>query len=81
MDITPTAISTCSTGGHVTITATVNGVSRTVQFLRSDFSLDVTDFEAVKEAAIARFRSAVKEAGATTPAQIQAALVGKLFKL
>jgi hypothetical protein len=78
MDITPTAISRCSGLNHVTITATVNGVSRTETFLRSEFDLEPGE---VREAFISRMRSAIKEAGATTAAQISTALIGKNFKL
>jgi len=78
MTFTINSLSLCAGGNHVTISATVNGNARTVRLLRSDFALDPGELD---DAAIARLRSAVKEAGATTNAQIQTALVGKTFQV
>ncbi len=64
--------------GHVVITGTVNGNPRTLRIARSDWALDPDDMET---AAINRFRSAVKEAGATTLAQVRNALIGPEFDI
>lgn len=78
MTVTVTAISRCSGTNHVTVTATVDGQSRTETFLRSDLDLEPAETRA---AVIARLRSAVKEANASTPVQISNALVGNTFKV
>jgi len=78
MTIVISAISRCTGTGHVHVTGTVNGVARSFDFQRSDLDLDPDD---VFAAAISRLRSAVKEAGATTPTQISNALVGKTFQV
>lgn len=77
-DVTMTAISRCTTGNHVTVTATVNGVSVTRRFLTADLAREPGDLE---EAILNRWISAVKEAGATTIAQIQTAILNKPFKV
>jgi hypothetical protein len=76
--ITITGISRCAGNNHLTVSATIAGQSFTQQFQRADLDLDPSDREA---AVLTRLRSAVKEAGATTPAQIQSALVGKTFQV
>ena len=82
MTIVISAITRCSGGGnHIVVSGTVNGVSRTVQFLRSELDLDPNDGEDLRASFVARCRSAVKEAGATTPQQISAALVNKTFQI
>jgi hypothetical protein len=78
MTIVVTSISRCAGLNHVTVTGTVNGAALTQTFLRSDLDLDPSD---VRDAVVTRLRSAVKEAGATTPAQISTALTGKTFQV
>lgn len=78
MTITLTAITRCAGAGHINLTVFVDGVRRTETFLRSELDLDPTD---VREAIITRFRSAIKEAGASTPLQISNALLDKDFKV
>jgi hypothetical protein len=78
MVITISAVSRCVGTNHVTVTGTAGGVAVSATFLRSELDLEP---DAVREAVITRCRSACKEAGATTPAQIQTALVGKTFQV
>lgn len=70
-----------ATGSHITISGTIGGTSGTIHMLLSDFTTDFNDPDEIRDAFVARVRSAVKEAGATTPAQIQTALVGKTFQI
>lgn len=78
MTFTINSIARCTGGNHVFVTATVNGVQRRIDLTRDELSLDDVD---QRDLFIARIRSAVKESGATTNAQIQAALVGKEFHI
>jgi hypothetical protein len=72
-------LSACSAGGHVNIQASINGSPlRTFIVARSDFALDDLGAE---QLVLARLKSAAKEAGATTGAQIKAALEGKTFQV
>ena len=78
MTIVISSLSLCTGGNHVTVTGTINGTAGTVRMLKSDLALDPDDRDV---AILGRLRSAVKEANATTNAQIQAALVGKTFQV
>jgi len=77
MTFSISAISTCAGGGHLEIQGTFGGRDRTLRFHRSELAID----EDVETALIARLRSAVKEAGASTPAQIRSAIEGKTFEI
>jgi hypothetical protein len=77
-----TTITRCSGGGnHVTMVGTVNGVATTEHFTVQELTTSPETPEEKRTAAIQRMRSAVKEANATTPAQIRNALEGKTFEI
>lgn len=83
LTFTVNSISRCSgSGNHYTLNVTVQG-GPTVNFgaLKSDMEVDFSSLEDARQAAIDRLRSAIKEAGAVTFAQVQTALEGKTFKL
>lgn len=67
-----------SSCGHFDITATVNGVSRTVTFYRDELTLEPDE---IRDAFIARLRSFAKENNYTTITQVRTNLVGKTFQL
>ena len=73
-------ITQCSGGGHVTMSGTINGAPRTVDFLSSELTLELPQDD-WRVAAIQRMRSQVKESGAQTPGQAKAALEGKTFQV
>lgn len=75
---TVTNLTRCAGQNHYDLTITVGGQSRTITLTRSDLALEPEDF---KDAFLHRIRSAVKEAGANTFAQAQAALVGQTFQI
>jgi hypothetical protein len=60
------------------LTATVNGVSRTRTYAKADLLAEPDDLE---QAILDRWRSAVKEAGAITLAQMSTAILNKDFKV
>jgi len=62
---------------HLTVTAGGGGTF-TLDFVRADLATDPAEHP---DAVLVRLRSAVKEAGATTWAQVQAAVVGKTFQV
>lgn len=81
--ITVTAATLCQTGGdHVTLTGTVNGNARSVRVRLSDLLAgDPDDDDTLLDRAIARWRSAVREAGATTLLQARTAILNKTFQV
>lgn len=79
MDFTVTSLRRCTGGNHIEVDLSVGAQSVTLRFRRDE--LDLEPGEETREAILARLRSAAKEAGAATPAQVQAALVGKSFKV
>lgn len=78
MVIAITSISLCVGTGHATIVGTVGGNAISRTFRRTDLAIEPDDTET---AVLARLRSAVKEAGASTLAQIKTALEGKTFQV
>lgn len=78
MTVVVSSISRCSGTEHITVSGTVNGQARTIQFTNSDFAFEDISLE---DRIIGRFVSAVKEANANTWTKIQNALVGKTFKV
>lgn len=87
MDFTITGLRRCTGGNHIEVDLSVGAQSATLRFRRDELDLEPAAIAAIaagedtREAILARLRSAAKEAGAATPAQIQAALVGKSFKV
>lgn len=78
MTIVISGVSQCAGGNHITVTGTINGQAASVDFLASEFTVEPSDY---RPAFIDRVRSAVKEAGASTPPQIKNLLEGKTYKL
>jgi hypothetical protein len=82
MQFTITNVTMCSGGNHILITATVGGVTRTIQ-------TDLEELKGIQEnsdsnlrlAGLARVISAIKESGATTNAQRRTALLNKTFEV
>ena len=67
---------------HVALTLTAAGRQRVVLVDRAELiSRDPDDDDTLQDRLVARLRSAIKEAGATTPAQARAAILGKDFSL
>ena len=81
MTFTVNSVSRCASGNHWTIVLTAGGQSRTLVLETSDLQLDFSSYDQVREAVIGRMRSAAKEAGAGTLAQVKTALEGKSFQL
>lgn len=80
MTFTVTVNSVCSGGNHLHCTLTVGGNSYPLTLSRDDLNVDYTREEAL-EAIVARLRSKVKEASASTYNQIKTALEGQTFKI
>ncbi len=78
MTFTINSISLCSGTNHAILNVTIAGVARNVTVPRSSFALDPDDRD---EASLARIRSAIKESGAATLAQIKTAIEGKTFQV
>jgi hypothetical protein len=74
-------LSLCAGGDHVQVPVTIGGQAEDFKFARQELALDIETREEARQAILARMRSAVKEANATTNGQIKAALEGKVFKL
>lgn len=67
---------------HVALTLTAAGRQRVVLVDRAELiSRDHDDDDTLQDRLVARLRSAIKEAGASTPAQARAAVLGKDFAL
>jgi hypothetical protein len=79
--IDPGGITRCTGGNHVRMTGSINGEATTVDFTAEELLASPETPEEKRRAAIQRMRSAVKEANATTPAQIRNALEAKTFKI
>jgi len=78
MTFTINTVSLCGGGNHAVLNVTIAGVARNVTVPKTDFALDPDDTDI---AALARVRSAIKEANASTLAQIKTAVEGKTFKI
>lgn len=79
MRFTINSLTRCAGQNHIDLSVSVNGgAARIVQINRDELGLDPDD---LRTACLARIRSAVKEAGATTNAQVNTALVGKEFQV
>lgn len=76
-------LSRCQVGGiHYELDVTINSVTRILKCTADEFQQDPpAELEAGREAILDRLRSAVKEANATTFAQIRAAVENKTFKI
>lgn len=81
MNIHVNQITRCAGQNHFTIEVVVGGQTHQVEATRQDMDLDFATVAEAKEAVKARCRSAIKEANASTWAQIQTALNNKDFKL
>ncbi len=82
MNVHVNTITRCSANGlHYPIEVVIAGVTYVIEATKADMDLDYATKDAARDAIIARCRSAVKEANATTFAQIQTALTNKDFKL
>lgn len=75
-------LSRCSASGiHYPLEVVIGAQTHVIEMTKDDMELDFATKDDAKEAIIARVRSAVKEANATTFAQAKVALEGKDFKL
>lgn len=73
-------VSQCAGGNHLHAEVRYNGGAwRDIQFTRDEIE-DAADLDP-RALAIARLRSAIKEADARTPAQRKAAIEGKVFQV
>jgi hypothetical protein len=81
MDFTVGTITRCQGTNHYTVPITVGGNTRNLQIMAADLQTDFENLDEVKNAIIDRLRSAKKEAGANTFAQVRAALEGNTYKL
>lgn len=82
MQFTINALNRCDGGNHIFLTLTLGGGTHTFTLEQSDLDLDPPDnLSEAREMIMTRLRSAIKEAGATTPAQIRIALLNKTFKV
>lgn len=79
MTFTVTGLSRCIGNNHVHVTLQIGQQAHELTILRSDLDLD--NHEEIREAVVSRLRSAVKEAGASTPAQIQNTLLNQTFQV
>lgn len=73
----------CQVGGsHYTLPITILGVTKTMSFTLDDLQGDPpADIQEARIAILDRLRSAAKEAGATTFAQLGTAINSKTFKV
>lgn len=71
----------CAGNNHFELPVTIGGVTVTMNLTPDDMAVDFASREEAKEALVARIRSAVKEANASTFAQVRSALDGMTFKL
>ena len=79
-NITLKIISVCSSGGHIQVEITVDGVKRgEVTVLRSQLVNPLIDVE-IEDALAIILRNHIKEAGLTTAAQIKSYVEGHTFK-
>lgn len=86
MTFTVNAATRCAGLGHWSFAVTpAGGAQRTIQTSKAEMDFDPADDFAgsvtIRERVLWRMRSAVLEAGATTFAQIQTALVGQTFRV
>ncbi len=71
----------CGGGNHVHLTVSAGAQSRQITLTRADLAVDFSSLDAVRDTLAILLRSRIKEAGATTPAQIKAAIESKAFYL
>lgn len=84
MVITTGTLTACAGGEHLVLPVTVNGVQRNVEFTRTDVLQAGPDsHEELRQAVLARLRSAVLEATSGTPTalQVRSAVSGKTFEV
>lgn len=81
MEIQTGVATQCSGGGHYHLPVTIGGETFTLVFDRADLQNDPDEprGEQARERLLHRVRSAIKEAGATTPAQARTAISNKTF--
>lgn len=78
MQLTITVDGVCAGGNHVHLSVTNGQQTRTITLSRDDLTFEPSEYETVIAALI---RSRVKQAGATTPAQIRSAIESGPFYL
>ena len=78
MTFTVNQLSRCAGGNHIDLTITVGAQARTIHLLQSDLTLEPDE---LRDAVITRVRSAVKESGATTAAEVKAAIEGQTYRV
>lgn len=82
MTFTVGTLSRCSGNEHVAVPITVGGQQRTLQVLFSEIRAGAPDsVEEARAAIVARLRSAILEAGASTWAQAKTAIEGQTYQV
>lgn len=84
MQITTGTLTACSGGEHLTLPVTVDGVTRDFKFAREEaLAAGPDNVEQLRDAILARLRSAVLEAtsGQPTPLQVRNAVSSKTFEI
>ena len=78
MNVTIKINSFCAGGNHLSLTATSGGVSKDFVFNKSDFAIELKEYDDVL---LIILRSFIKESGLTNWSDIKTAIEGKVFKL
>jgi hypothetical protein len=79
-DVTLKIISVCSSGGHIQVQITVDGVKKKeVTIMRSQLINPLNDVD-IEDALAIILRNHIKEAGLTTAASIKTYIEGHIFK-
>jgi len=79
VQFTVTVNGQCAGGNHVNLTLTAGVQTRQVTITRGDLQIDFSDIDAVRDYMIPLLRQRIKEAGATTPAQMRTAIESAPF--